>query len=46
MNINLHIYRFIYFKAIDNVLDAKMVSKIDLFIKNISLSLQKPRQPI
>ena len=29
------------FKAINNALDAKMVLKTHLFIKNISLSLQK-----
>ena len=31
-------------KAINNVLDAKMVLKTHFFIKNISLSLQKLRQ--
>ena len=31
-------------KAINNALDSKMVLKTHLFIKNISLSLQKLRQ--
>ena len=33
-------------KAINNALDSKMVLKTHLFIKNISLSLQKLRQCI
>ena len=39
----IYIYTYINFKAINNVLDAKMVLKTHLFIKNISLSLQKLR---
>ena len=41
--INIYIYTYINFKAINNALDAKMVLKTHLFIKNISLSLQKLR---
>ena len=37
----IYIYIYINFKAINNVLDAKMVLKTHLSIKNISLSLQK-----
>ena len=40
----MYIYIYINFKTINNVLDAKMVLKTHLFIKNISLSLQKLRQ--
>ena len=41
----LYIYIYKNFKAINNVLnDAKMVLKTHLFIKNISLFLQKLRQ--
>ena len=35
---------YINFKVINNVLDAKMVLKTHLFIKNISVPLQKLRQ--
>ena len=41
----IYIYIYINFEAINNnVLDAKIVFKTHLFIKNISLSLQKLRQ--
>ena len=40
----IYIYVYINFKAINNALDANMVLKTHLFIKNISLSLQKLRQ--
>ena len=42
--IYIYIYIYINFKGINNVLDAKMVLKTYLFIKNISLFLQKLRQ--
>ena len=41
---NTYIYIYINYKAINNVLDAKMVLKTHFFIKNISLSLHKLRQ--
>ena len=44
MYIYIYIYIYINFKAINNALDSKMVLKTHLFIKNISLSLQKLRQ--
>ena len=42
--IYIYIYIYINFKALNNVLDAKMVLKTHFFIKNISLSLQFLRQ--
>ena len=44
MYIYIYICIYINFKAINNVVDAKMVLKTHLFIKNISLSLKKLRQ--
>ena len=41
MYVYIYIYIHINFKAINNVFDTKMVLKTHLFIKNISLSLQK-----
>ena len=38
------IYIYINFKGVSNVLDAKMLLKTHLLIKNILLSLQKLRQ--
>ena len=46
MYIYIYIHTYINFKAINNALDSKMVLKTHLFIKNISLSLQKLRQYI
>ena len=43
-NTYIYIYIYINYKAINNVLDAKMVLKTHFFIKNISLSLHKLRQ--
>ena len=44
MTLYIYIYIYINFKTINNALDSKMVLKTHLFIKNISLSLQKLRQ--
>ena len=44
IHIYIYIYIYINFKAINNALDSKMVLKTHLFIKNISLYLQKLHQ--
>ena len=40
----MYVYIYINFKGVSNVLDAKMLLKTHLLIKNILLSLQKLRQ--